>query len=228
MQEWPAPASLSHFFQELRLSNHDGRPRIRQIRPEAEENGWLILREADERDLVPRARNGDVEAFNVLVSHWEKRIYNYLLRLAPDADEAFDLSQETFLKAFQNLKRLDAPERFGPWLYRIAHNEAISFLRRRRPESDPPEQSTGQTGAFGMAGVEISLVVEKALSVLTPEQRESVVLKVCEGFKFEEIASILDTPASTIKSRVYTALEAMRVVLAPVAPDGHGAPRAEE
>jgi RNA polymerase sigma-70 factor (ECF subfamily) len=200
----------------IRLSNHDGRPRIRQIRPEAEEKSWLILREADERDLVPRAQKGDVEAFNVLVSRWEKRIYNYLLHLAPDAAEAFDLSQETFLKAFQNLKRLDAPERFGPWLYRIAHNEAISFLRRRRPEGDPPEQSIGKPGAFGMAGVEISLAVRQALSVLTAEQRESVVLKVCEGFKFEEIASILDTPASTIKSRVYSALEAMRGVLAPV------------
>jgi len=64
--------------------------------------------------------------------------------------------------------------------------------------------------------VEISLAVEQALKVLTPEQRESVLLKVCEGFKFEEIATILDTPASTIKSRVYTALEAMRGVLAPV------------
>lgn len=187
----------------------------------------MILREADERDLVPRAQKGDVEAFNVLVSRWEKRIYNYLLRLAPDADEAFDLSQETFLKAYQNLNRLDAPERFGPWLYRIAHNEAISFLRRKRPESDPPEQSTGHTGSFGMATVEVSLAVEKALGVLTAEQRESVVLKVCEGFKFEEIASILDTPVSTIKSRVYSALEAMRVVLAPL-PEPHGVQGAEE
>lgn len=67
-----------------------------------------------------------------------------------------------------------------------------------------------------MAGVEVSLAVEQALRILTAEQRESVVLKVCEGFKFEEIASILDTPASTIKSRVYSALEAMRGVLAPI------------
>ena len=217
----------SHFVRLLRLSTHDERPRIRQIRPGAEENGWLILREPDERDLVPRAQKGDVEAFNVLVSRWEKRIYNYLLRLSPDAEEAFDLSQETFLKAFQNLKRLDAPERFGSWLYRIAHNEAISHLRRKRPEGDPPEQSTGHPGAFGMSGVEISMAVETALGVLTVEQRESVVLKVCEGFKFEEIASIVDAPVSTVKSRVYTALDAMRVVLAPL-PDTHGAGGAVE
>ena len=190
----------------------------------------MILREADERDLVPRAQKGDVEAFNALVSRWEKRIYNYLLRLSPDGAEAFDLSQETFLKAFQNLHRLDSPERFGAWLYRIAHNEAISFLRRRRPESDPPEQSTGRRGAFGMAGVEVSLAVQQALNLLTAEQRESVVLKVCEGFKFEEIASILETPTSTIKSRVYSALDAMRDVLAPVYEDhdAHGVPRMDQ
>jgi len=176
----------------------------------------LILREADERDLVQRAQKGDVESFNALVSRWEKRIYNYLLRLAPDSAEAFDLSQETFLKAYQNLRRLDSPERFGSWLYRIAHNEAISWLRRRRPESDPPELSTGHARAFGMAGVEISLAVEQALTALSGEQREAVVLKVCEGFKFEEIAAIVDAPVSTVKSRVYTALEVMRGALAPV------------
>jgi RNA polymerase sigma-70 factor (ECF subfamily) len=67
-----------------------------------------------------------------------------------------------------------------------------------------------------MASVEVSIAVRGALALLTEEQREAVVLKVCEGFKFEEIASILDTPASTIKSRVYTGLEALRGLLAPV------------
>jgi RNA polymerase sigma-70 factor (ECF subfamily) len=173
----------------------------------------LIFREADDQDLVLRARGGHVEAFNVLVSRWEKKIYNHLLRIAPDAEEAFDLSQETFLKAYQSLNRLDDPARFGSWLYRIAHNEGISFLRKRRPDGEMPEQVTGLPGAFGMASVETSLAVRQALECLTFEQRESVLLKVCDGFKFEEIASILDTPTSTIKSRVYSALEAMRGVL---------------
>jgi RNA polymerase sigma-70 factor (ECF subfamily) len=180
----------------------------------------LIFREADDRDLVLRAREGRVDAFNALVTRWEKRIYNYLLRLSPDPDEAFDLAQETFLKVYQNLGRLDDPARFGPWLYRIAHNEAMSLLRRRRLEGpapeNAPEQATGQAAVFGMASVEVSIAVRGALARLTEEQREAVVLKVCEGFKFEEIASILDTPASTIKSRVYMGLEALRGLLAPV------------
>ncbi|MGD0578679.1 MAG: sigma-70 family RNA polymerase sigma factor [Bryobacteraceae bacterium] len=183
------------------------------------EKRWLIFREADDRDLVWRAREGHVEAFNALVTRWEKRIYNYLLRLSPDADEAFDLAQETFLKAYQNLGRLDDPARFGPWLYRIAHNEAVSLLRRRRLEGqapeNAPEQATGQAAVFGMASIEVSIAVRGALALLTADQREAVVLKVCEGFKFAEIASILDTPASTVKSRVYTGLEALRGLLAP-------------
>ena len=180
----------------------------------------MIFREADDRDLVLGAREGHVDAFNALVTRWEKRIYNYLLRLAPDPDEAFDLAQETFLKVYQNLGRLDDPARFGPWLYRIAHNEAMSLLRRRRLEGpapeNAPEQAAGQAAVFGMASIEVSIAVRGALALLTEEQREAVVLKVCEGFKFEEIASILDTPASTIKSRVYTGLEALRGLLAPV------------
>lgn len=180
----------------------------------------MIFREADDRDLVLRARKGDVEAFNALVTRWEKRIYNYLLRLAPDPEEAFDLAQETFLKAYQNLGRLDDAARFGPWLYRIAHNEGVSLLRRRKLEAPAPENApepmTGQAAVFGMASIEVSLAVHGALAMLSDEQREAVVLKVCEGFKFEEIASILDTPASTVKSRVYTGLETLRGLLAAV------------
>src|SRR5579872_7007998 len=91
--------------------------------------------ESDER-LVAQARKGDVEAFNHLVSRWEKRVYNYLLRLTGSPDDSLDLGQDVFLKAFQNIRKLDDTARFGPWLFRIAHNEAYSHFRKRRPEAD--------------------------------------------------------------------------------------------
>ena len=119
----------------------------------------MIFRPADDRDLIERARKGDADAFNALVAGWEKRIYNYLLRLSPDADEAFDLAQETFLKAYQSLDRLDDAARFGPWLYRIAHNVGISSIRKRRPTGELPEQATNLPGAYGMMSVETSLAV---------------------------------------------------------------------
>ena len=96
----------------------------------------LIFREVEDRDLIDQARRGKVEAYNLLVSRWEKRIYNYLLRLVKNREDALDLAQDVFLKAYQNLKKLEDPGRFGPWLYRIAHNEAYSSLRKNRPETD--------------------------------------------------------------------------------------------
>jgi RNA polymerase sigma-70 factor (ECF subfamily) len=178
----------------------------------------LIFREVEDRDLILRARGGSVDAYNLLVSRWEKRIFNYLLRLVGDREDAMDLSQDVFLKAYQGLRKLEDPDRFSPWLYRIAHNEAYSLLRKPKREDaelqEPP--GAGQTHARRMLPLETSLAVQRALSRLQADQREAVVLKVYEGLKFEEIAEVLDTPVSTIKSRVYTALELLKESLAPV------------
>jgi RNA polymerase sigma-70 factor (ECF subfamily) len=177
----------------------------------------LIFREVEDRDLVAKARKGSVEAYNLLISRWEKRVYNYLLRLVRDREDALDLSQDVFLKAYQNLGGLEDAARFGPWLYRIAHNEAFSLLRKRRPEGEaPPEGGSEQTRPFRMMPVELSLAVERALERLSDDQREAVVLKVYQGFKFEEMAEALGCPVSTVKSRLYTALDLLKEALAPI------------
>src|ERR1700722_20878907 len=83
-------------------------------------------RGAEDSDLIARVRKGDIEGFNLLVSRWEKRVFNYLLRLTGNPDDSLDLSQDVFLKAYQNIRKLDDTARFGPWLFRIAHNETYS------------------------------------------------------------------------------------------------------
>ena len=181
----------------------------------------MIFREVEDRDLIAKARRGDVEAFNLLVSRWEKRVFNYLLRLLANREDALDVSQDVFLKAYQNLPKLDDAARFAGWLFRIAHNEAFSLLRRKRPESELPADPsvllrTRETGN-GLLPLELSLAVESALKRLTDDQRETVLLKVYQGFKFDEIAEILDCPVSTVKSRLYTALELLKTALAPSA-----------
>jgi RNA polymerase sigma-70 factor (ECF subfamily) len=176
----------------------------------------LIFREVEDRDLVRRARGGDVEGYNLLVSRWEKRLYNYLLRLVGNREDAMDLTQEVFLKAYQNLGKLEDAGRFGPWLFRIAHNEAFSLLRRRRPESDTDSELPREALSYRMYPVEMSIAVERALNSLSPEQREAVILKIYQGWKFEEMAEALDCPVSTVKSRLYTALDRLKEVLAPV------------
>ncbi len=175
----------------------------------------MIFREVEDRDLIARARRKDVEAYNLLVSRWEKRVFNYLLRLVRDREDALDLSQDVFLKAYQNLGKLEDAGRFGPWLFRIAHNEAFSLLRRRRPE-DELRETAGEPSRFRMFPVELSIAVESALGQLTSDQREAVVLKIYQGFKFEEMAEVLDCPVSTVKSRLYTALDLLKVALAPI------------
>jgi len=175
----------------------------------------LIFREVEDRDLIAKARRGDVEAYNLLVSRWEKRVFNYLLRLVSNREDALDVSQETFLKAYQNLRKLDDPARFSAWLFRIAHNEAFSLLRRRKPETELiGEPRPGNPGGR-LLPVELSLAVEGALKRLNEDQREAVLLKVYQGFKFEEMAEILECPVSTVKSRLYTALELLKATLAP-------------
>jgi len=179
----------------------------------------LIFREVEDRDLIATARRGDVEAYNLLVSRWEKRIFNYLLRLTGNREDAMDVSQDVFLKAYQALSKLDDPARFSSWLFRIAHNEAYSLLRKNRPEDelDPAREipSGGKSGGR-MFPVELSLAVDGALKRLSADQREAVVLKVYQGFKFEEMAEILECPVSTVKSRLYTALDLLKATLAPV------------
>jgi len=176
----------------------------------------LIFREAEARDLIKKARRGQVEADNVLVSRWEKRIYNYILRLVGDREDALDATQDTFLKAYQALGKLEEEGRFASWLFRIAHNEAYSLLRRRRPEGEMPAELAEGMEKSRLFPAELRLAVEGALARLSDEQREAVVLKIYQGFKFEEMARILDCPVSTVKSRLYTALELLKNALAPI------------
>ncbi len=175
----------------------------------------MIFRAVEDADLISRVRHGDVEAYNLLVSRWEKRVFNYLLRLCGSPDDALDLSQDAFLKAYQNIRKLDDPARFGPWLYRIAHNEACSLFRKRRPETAMENAGPERNRAPGFP-MDLSLAVTAALDRLNPDQREAVVLKVYEGFKFDEMAEVLGCPVSTVKSRLYTALDLLKAELAPV------------
>jgi len=175
----------------------------------------LIFRAVEDADLIRKARQGDVEAFNLLISRWEKRVFNYLLRILRNREDALDLSQDVFLKAYQNLRKLEDPTRFSGWLFRIAHNEAYSLFRKRRPEAEQEagERSEQSAAAFPL---ELSMAVSSALGRLTADQREAVVLKIYQGFKFEEMAEILGCPVSTVKSRLYTALELLKTDLSPL------------
>ena len=164
----------------------------------------------DDRKVIERVLKGDTEAFNVLVRQWQKPIYNFIVRMISDRDEAMDLCQDCFMKAYRELRTLKDRDRFSSWLYRIAHNACLSRLRKTYGktwvELDPDAESVH-------VPAENRLAVEKALRQLPEDQREVVILKVFQGLKFDEIAAIQGAPISTVKSRLYMGFEKLRSIL---------------
>ena len=170
----------------------------------------MSLERAPDRRIIERVLEGDTHSFNLLVWQWEKPIYNYIFRMVGNADEAMDLCQESFLKAFSELASLKDRDRFSAWLYRIAHNVCYSRFRKDAGKTFVPlEIDPGMTPP----SIENRLAVEKALGQLPDDQREVVVLKVFQGFKFEEIAAVQGAPVSTVKSRLYMSFEKLKSVL---------------
>ncbi len=180
-----------------------------------------------DKHLVARAARGDTGAFNLLVSRWEKRLFNYAFRLTGNREDALDVCQDTFLKAFQQLHRLQDPAKFAGWLFTIARNYCLAHFRtrqRRAEDGEGPDpqgldalQAEGQPARLGnlleMEPAELRLLVAGALDRLSFEQREAVVLKVFEGLRFDEIAGIAGCPLSTAKSRMYLGLSRLKTIL---------------
>jgi RNA polymerase sigma-70 factor (ECF subfamily) len=136
------------------------------------------------------------------------------------------LAQEAFLKAYQSIGTLADAEKFASWLYRIAHNLAYSHLRRPTPVdliddgqgggerwSGDWRENTGRMVPPPAFGRETEIAVATALSVLSPEQREAIILKIYHGFRFDEIAEIASCPLSTVKTRVYSGFAQLRTIL---------------
>jgi RNA polymerase sigma-70 factor, ECF subfamily len=183
-----------------------------------------------DKDLAERVVRGDGEAFNILVGRWEQKLFNYALRLAGDREDAFDICQDTFVKAYEQIGQLKDHDKFSHWLFKIARNFCISHYREKknfpRFEIDDGEGNGIQLEnlLFDNAQVridnsqryeptELRLIVIKALEYLPFEQRETIVLKIYEGLKFTEIAEITNSPVSTVKSRLYLGLSELKKIL---------------
>jgi RNA polymerase sigma-70 factor, ECF subfamily len=181
----------------------------------------LPFSDRPDASLVKDAMAGGLEAFNVLVRRWERRVYSYLIYVTNQPEDAFDLCQDVFMSAYANIGRLRNPGAFRPWLFKIAHNAAYSHLRKEKDREAVPLESTtsGVTAgvrleAGGLWGrAESKLLVEEALGLLPPEQREALVLKFYQGLKFDEISEIQNCPVGTVKTRFYASFEHIRKIL---------------
>ena len=179
-----------------------------------------------DEELVARSIRGDAESFNQLVLRWERPIYALAYRTIGREEEARDVCQETFLRAFRALPRFRGQAKFSSWLYRIAINLCRDWTRRERRA--PTVQFPEDTDAVELAAAaepsesiedlvsrkEMTCLVERAMARLPADQRTAIVLKEYHGLTFQEIADLVGCPLSTVKTRLYQGLTVLRRELA--------------
>ena len=166
--------------------------------------------------LIRRAQRGDADAFEQLLLEHQKNVYNLCYRMAGNPDDAMDLSQETFLRAWRCLDQYQFASAFSTWLYRLCSNICIDFLRRRRRQQTVPltfEDADGEEQTYAVPDaqplpeeqVELKLTRETlaaAMAQLLPEHRAVLQLRVVNEMSYEQIADVLDIQIGTVKSRL--------------------------
>jgi len=175
-----------------------------------------------DEELVARSMGGDLDSFNQLVLRWERPIYALAFRVIGREEDARDVCQETFLRAFRALGGFKGQAKFSSWLYRITLNLCRDWIRRerRQPLAQAPEgvdliELAGEAEPTEsieelVARKEIGAAVARAMAELPEEQRTAIVLKEYHGLTFQEIADMLDCPLSTVKTRLYQGLTVLR------------------
>ena len=181
----------------------------------------------DEAQLITDSQRGDVRAFNVLVERYQVRVFNLCYRMLGDADAAADVSQETFLSAYRNIKRYRGGS-FAAWLLRIATNACYDQLRvrQRRPtssidafleddEDHAPRQFEDQSESPDDRSLrnELAAEIQRALGDLEPEHRVAIVMSDIQGMSYDEISAATGWPLGTVKSRLSRGRAQLRSVL---------------
>lgn len=178
----------------------------------------------DDRRLIAECLAGRTPAFGELIRRHQDRLFNAVLRVVDNNEDAADVVQEAFLNAYQSLNSFKGDSEFFTWLYRIAFNAAISLRRKRKaivsidglPEDksvDPVDPSEYSQPGTALERLEEDAQLASALRRLSPEHRAILVLKDLEGQKYEDIAAVLDVPIGTVRSRLHRARMELRELL---------------
>lgn len=173
------------------------------------------LAHLNDDDCVKLAQRGDGKAFSELVARYQDRIYRFLLRLTSSPDDALDLTQDTFLRAYQHIARWRPEALFRTWLFRIARNVAFDRMRRDRrvefveleEDAELPDTTAAPDAALETA--QRYRLLESALERLPPDHREILLLREIEEMSYDEIALVLELNPGTVKSRLARARAAL-------------------
>lgn len=161
--------------------------------------------------LIKKARRGDGRAFSMLIENHERFVFNVVYRITGNAEDARDVSQEAFIKAFKNFESYDESSAFSTWLYRIAVNTAIDYIRKRKKENSISFEDyiVDEKNQKGDSGIEEKVISKEgvkniisAVNMLDDEFKTVIVLRDMEGMDYKEISDITGLPLGTVKSRL--------------------------
>ncbi|MBX2814313.1 MAG: sigma-70 family RNA polymerase sigma factor [Myxococcales bacterium] len=185
--------------------------------------------------LVSRAQEGDRGAFGELVERYQKRVYSVAYGIMRNRDDAWDVAQEAFVKAYRNIHRFEGESAFFTWLYRITYNLSIDHIRAKgrrdvklvdenRELENALQQEGKATSGVNPAEradrVELSSILHQAMGKLSENHRAVIVLREVEGLSYEEIADVLGVKKGTIMSRLFHARKNLQTILAPYVQTG--------
>ncbi|MFV1994999.1 MAG: RNA polymerase sigma factor [Verrucomicrobiales bacterium] len=185
-------------------------------------------------ELVALSQGGDTVAFDTLVTRYRGKIYAMIVNMIHNEADAWDLAQDSFIKAWKGLPRFEARANFYTWLYRITHNVTYDWLRKKKVGADAEFDDTIQADQFepgsptaprnagrpdeNLEKSELRLRLENAIGQLSPEHREVVLLKELEGYRYKEIANLLECSIGTVMSRLFYARKKLRTLLEDLEP----------
>ena len=185
--------------------------------------------DGDEAELIERAKKGDTRAFGILVERYQRRVVGVAMAVVHDQEDALELAQETFVRAFENIGKFESRSSFSTWLYRIAANIAIDFRRRERrhptlrgEEADNEIQRLPSKIGDSFKEAQRSEMAQRitdALGQLTPEHRAAILLREVEGLSYDELSDVLQCPRGTVMSRLHYARNHLRQILKDLAKD---------
>jgi RNA polymerase sigma-70 factor (ECF subfamily) len=180
----------------------------------------VVGMQATDEELIALSTAGDTESFNTLVARWERPIYALAYRVLGREEDARDICQETFLRAFRGIKGFKGQAKFSSWLYRIALNLCRDWIRRERrsPKITTLDAETeavqvdnrAESAELVAIRRDLGRLITLAMSTLSEEQRTTIVLKEYHGLTFQEISDLQGCPLSTVKTRLYQGLFSLR------------------
>jgi RNA polymerase sigma-70 factor, ECF subfamily len=186
--------------------------------------------DTDDKILVARCKEGDRRAFQTIVSKYERRVYGIVIGMIRDKEEAWDLTQDVFVKIYRYLGTFEGNSALYTWIYRITVNSCLDYLRKKRIYKVEYDDSRGQKASvevlFPLTGQassgtpqkrllreELMEKVNEALGQLSPKHKQMIILREVEGLAYQEIADVLEISIGTVMSRLFHARKHMQRIL---------------